>query len=104
MSGKKLFAQGQKEPKEAAGTFVAEVACEASGEEWVVNFLSSKVPEELLLVGRPHVSEPQVCALATEESNKGIREQYADILTELIRPVAQTRNDKPSECRGPRDA
>ena len=38
VSDKKLFAYGQKEPMEIVGTFVAEIACEASGEGCVDEF------------------------------------------------------------------
>ena len=58
---KKLFAYGQKEPIEVAGTFVSEIVCEATGERCV--------------------DGAQVCSVATEGSDTDIREGYADILT-----------------------
>ena len=88
---KKLFAYGQKEPMEVAGTFVAEIVCEASGEECVNEFTAIKgtgkpllgrsTAEKLKVLRVGPVSEPQVCSVAAEGSDEGIGEQYADILT-----------------------
>ena len=111
---KKLFAYGQKEPMEVAGTFVAEIVCQASGEECVDEFtvikgtgkplLGRSTAEKLKVLRVGPVSEPQVCSVAAEGSDEGIREQYADILTGVgklknyqlklhinkdVRPVAQ---------------
>ena len=42
VTSKKLFAYGLKEPVEVVGTFVAEIACETSGEECVDEFAVMK--------------------------------------------------------------
>ena len=49
VSDKKLFAYGQKEPMEVVGTFVAEIACEASGEGCVDEFTVIKSTGKPLL-------------------------------------------------------
>lgn len=93
VSDKKLFAYGQKEPMEVVGTFVAEVACDASGEGCVDEFtvikgtgkplLGRSTAEKLkvLRVGPSLFSEPRVCSVVSEGSDEGIREEYADILS-----------------------
>lgn len=48
-SEKKLFAYGQKEPIEVAGTFVAEIVCKASGEKSIEEFTVIKAPGNLCL-------------------------------------------------------
>ena len=91
VSDKKLFAYGQKEPMEVVGTFVAEIACEASGEGCVDEFtvikstgkplLGRSTAEKLKVLRVGPVSEPRVCSVVTEGSDGGICEEYADILT-----------------------
>ena len=76
---------------EVAGTFVAEILCEASGEECVDEFtvikgtgkplLGRSTAEKLKVLRAGPVSEPQVCSVAAEGSDEGIWEQYADMLT-----------------------
>ena len=87
-SDKKLFAYGQKEPIQVAGTFVSEIVCEINGEKCVDEFtvfkgtgrtlLGKNTAEKLkvLRVGHVHVS-----SVTTEGSDTDIREGYADILT-----------------------
>ena len=92
VSDNKLFAYGQKEPMEVVGTFVAQIACEASGEGCVGEFTVIKgtgkpllgrrsTAEKLKVLRVGPVSEPRVCSVVTEGSDEGIREEYADILT-----------------------
>ena len=91
VSDKKLFTYGQKEPMEVVGTFLAQIACEASGEGCVGEFtvikgtgkplLGRSTAEKLKVLRVGPVSEPQVCSVVTEGSDEGIREEYADILT-----------------------
>ena len=93
VSDRKLFAYGQKEPMEVVGTFVAEIACEASRERCVDEFtvikstgrplLGRSTAEKLkvLRVGPSLFSKPRVCSVVTEGSDEGIREEYADILS-----------------------
>ena len=91
VSDKKLFAYGQKEPMEVVGTFVAEIACEASGEGCVDEFtvikstgkplLGRSTAEKLKVLRVGPVSEPRVCSVVTEGSDGAICEEYADILT-----------------------
>ena len=88
---KKLFAYGQKEPIEVAGTFVSEIVCEAAGEQCVDEFtvikgtgkplLGKNTAEKLKLLRVGPVYGAQVCSVATEGSDTDIREGYADILT-----------------------
>ena len=91
VSDKKLFAYGQKEPMEVVGTFVAEIACEASGEGCVDEFtvikdtgtplLGRDTAGKLKVLRVGPVGEPQVCSVVTEGSDEDIRKEYADILT-----------------------
>ena len=56
VADKKLFAHGQKEPMEVGGTFVAELVCESSGEEYVDEFTVIKgTGKPLLRKGQPFV-------------------------------------------------
>jgi transposase InsO family protein len=88
-SAKKLFAYGQKEPIEVAGTFVAEIVCEASGEKSVDEFtvikgagkplLGKSTAEKLKVLHVGPLNGLQVCSIATEGSDMDIRQEYADL-------------------------
>ena len=88
-SAKKLFAYSQKEPIEVAGTFVAEIVCEASGEKSVDEFtvikgagkllLGKSTAEKLKVLHVGPLNGLQVCSIATEGSDMDIRQEYADL-------------------------
>ena len=87
---KKLFAYGQKEPIEVAGTFVYEIVCEASSEkcrdEFIVikgagkPLLGKSTAEKLKVLHVGPLHGAQVWSIATEGSDSDIRTEYADIL------------------------
>ena len=90
-SDKKLFAYGQKEPIQVAGTFVSEIVCEINGEKCVDEFtvfkgtgrtlLGRNTAEKLKVLRVGPVSGVHVSSVTTEGSDTDIREGYADILT-----------------------
>ena len=90
-SDKKLFAYGQKEPIQVAGTFVSEIVCEINGEKCVDEFtvfkgtgrplLGRNTAEKLNVLRVGPVSGVHVSSVMTEGSDTDIREGYADILT-----------------------
>ena len=90
-SDKKLFAYGQKEPIQVAGTFVSEIVCEINGEKCVDEFtvfkgtgrplLGRNTAEKLKVLRVGPVSGVHVSSVMTEGSDIDIREGYADILT-----------------------
>ena len=90
-SDKKLFAYGQKEPIQVAGTFVSEIVCEINGEKCVDEFtvfkgtgrtlLGKNTAEKLKVLRVGPVSGVHVSSVTTEGSDTDIREGYADILT-----------------------
>ena len=90
-SDKKLFAYGQKEPIQVAGTFVSEIVCEINGEKCVGEFtvfkgtvrplLGSNTAEKLKVLRVGPVYGVHVSSVMTEGSDTDIREGYADILT-----------------------
>ena len=89
-SEKKLFAYGQKEPIEVAGTFVSEIVCEASVEkcrdEFIVikgagkPLLGKSRAEKLKVLHVGSLYGAKVWSIATEGSDSDIRTEYADIL------------------------
>ena len=82
-SEKKMFAYGQKEPIEVAGTFVAEIVCKASGEKSIEEFtvikgagkplLGKSTAEKLKVLPVGPFYGAQVCSIATEGSDTDIR-------------------------------
>ena len=90
-SDKKLFAYGQKEPIQVAGTFVSEIVCEINGKKCVDEFtvfkgtgrplLGRNTAEKLKVLRVGPVSGVHVSSVMTEGSDTDIRKGYADILT-----------------------
>ena len=90
-SDKKLFAYGQKEPIQVAGTFASEIVCEINGKKCVDEFtvfkgtgrplLGRNTAEKLKVLRVGHVSGVHVSSVMTEGSDTDIRKGYADILT-----------------------
>ncbi|XP_028405743.1 uncharacterized protein LOC114528313 [Dendronephthya gigantea] len=88
-SEKKLFAYGQKDPIEVAGTFVSEIVCEASGEKCTDEFtvikgagkplLGKCTAEKLKVLHVGPLYEVQVCSIAAEGSDKDIHKEYSDV-------------------------
>ena len=90
-SGRKLFAYGQKKPMEVEGTFVAEIACKASGELCMNEFtvirgsgrplLQRSTAEKLKVLRVGSASKIQVCSMMMEGGDRDIRKEFSGILT-----------------------
>ena len=90
-SEKKIFAYGQKEPMDVAGTFTTEIVCEASGETCVDVFtvikgdgkrlLGKRIAEQLDVLRVGPEKEEEVYTVTEQENDVDIREKYPALFT-----------------------
>ena len=87
-SEKKLFAYGQKEPIDVAGTFTIEIVCEANGETCVDEFtvikgdgrplLGKRTAEQLDALRVAPEREEEVYIVTEQGKDVNIREKYPE--------------------------
>lgn len=90
-SEKKIFAYGQKEPIDVAGTFTTEIVCEANGETCVDEFivikgdgrplLGKRTAEQLDVLRVGPEKEEEVYAVTEQRNDVDIREKYPALFT-----------------------
>ena len=86
-----MFAYGQKEPIDVAGTFTTEIVCEANGEKCTDEFtvmkgngkplLGKKTAEKLKVLRVGPERKGTVYTVTEEGSDSNIWEEYTDIFT-----------------------
>ena len=90
-SEKKIFAYGQKEPMDVAGTFTTEIVCEANGETCVDEFtvikgdgrplLGKRTAEQLDVLRVGPEKEEEVYTVTEQGNDVDIREKYPALFT-----------------------
>ena len=90
-SEKKIFAYGQKEPIDVAGTFTTEIVCEANGETCVDEFtvikgdgrplLGKRTAEQLDVLRVGPEKEEEVYTVTEQGNDVDIREKYPALFT-----------------------
>ena len=76
-SEKKIFAYGQKEPMDVAGTFTTEIVCEGDGRP----LLGKRTIEQLDVLRVGPEKEEEVYTVAKQGNNVDIREKYPALFT-----------------------